>query len=131
MAAGLDHTIVPVKDQEESVEFYTRIFDFEYTGRGGRDDRFAVVRVNDGFTLDFEHSDNVPAHGLHYAFYLDPDRFEGAFQRIQESGIPYGDGPMNKTNMRGPGKSSGAKGETRSVYFSDPSGHRLEILTYP
>ena len=101
-----------------------------YAGRGGMGNRFAVVRVNDSFTLDLEHSDNVPTTGLHYAFYLDPERFEDAFQRVKESGIPYGDGPLNKANMRGPGISTGAKGETRSVYFGDPSGHRLEILTY-
>ena len=32
--------------------------------------------------------------------------------------------------MRGPGISTGAKGETLAVYFSDRSGHRLEIITY-
>jgi catechol-2,3-dioxygenase len=32
--------------------------------------------------------------------------------------------------MRGPGRSSGVHGDTDSVYFHDPSGNILEILTY-
>jgi hypothetical protein len=32
--------------------------------------------------------------------------------------------------MRGPGRSSRVHEATASVYFHDPSGHILEILTY-
>ena len=35
MATVLDHTIVPVKDREKSVEFYTRIFGFDNLGEVG------------------------------------------------------------------------------------------------
>lgn len=131
MTASLDHTIVPVKDQDESVEFYTRVLGFEYGGRGGMNDRFAVMRLNDSFVMDLERSDNIPAPGIHYAFAMDRAQFDRSFQAIKDSGIPYGDGPMTKTNMQGPGVSTGAKGDTLSVYFGDPSGHRLEIITYP
>ncbi len=130
MAAVLDHTIVPVIDQDESVEFYTRVLGFQYDGRSGMDDRFAVIRLNDSFTLDLQRFDNIPDPGIHYAFAMDRPEFDRAFQAIKDAGIPYGDGPRDKTNMRGPGISTGAKGETLSVYFSDPSGHRLEIITY-
>jgi len=128
MTAMLDHTIVPVKDQDESVEFYTRVLGFQYDGRAGMDDHFAVIRLNDSFTLDLQRFDVITDPGIHYAFAMERDR---AFQAIKDSGIPFGDGPRDKTNMRGPGISTGAKGETLSVYFSDPSGHRLEIITYP
>ena len=130
MTASLDHTIVPVKDQDESVDFYTRVLGFQYGGRGGMNDRFAVIRLNDSFVLDLERSDNVPDPGIHYAFAMDRAQFDASFQAIKDSGIPFGDGPMTKTNMLGPGISTGAKGDTLSVYFGDPSGHRLEIITY-
>ena len=130
MTAVLDHTIVPVKDQDESVEFYTRVLGFHYDGRGGMDDVFAVIRLNDSFTLDLQRSDNIPNPGIHYAFAMDRAQFDRAFQAIKDAGISFGDGPRDKTNMRGPGISTGARGETLSVYFSDPSGHRLEIITY-
>ena len=130
MGTVLDHTIVPVRDQEEAIEFYTRILGFEDGGRGGMTGLFAVAKINDSSALDFLLSDNIPNPG-HYAFAMEQEQFARSFQRIKEAGIPYGDGPETATNMRGPGKSTGTKGYTQSVYFSDPSGHLLEIITYP
>ena len=128
MTVFIDHTIVPVRDEDEAVEFYTRIFGFEDAGRSGEEGRFAVVRVNDITTLDFSQREiGIPRH---FAFVMEPDEFEGAFHRIKEAGIPFGDGPKDYANMRGPGVSFGSKGPTKSVYFHDPNKHLLEILTY-
>ena len=66
----------------------------------------------------------------HLAFGMDRLTFEATFGRIPASGTPYGDSPSTPTSMRGPGRSSGVHGETDSVYFHDPSGQILEILTY-
>ena len=125
MATVLDHTIVPVRSREESVEFYGRIFGFEDLGEVGP---FLAVRVNDTFNLDFNVSDDF--RSIHYAFAMDPDEFEVAFTRIREAAIPYGDSPFDIDNMKGPGMTTGAKGEGKAVYFKDPSGHLLEIKTY-
>ena len=125
MATVLDHTIVPVQDRERSVEFYTRILGFEDLGEVGP---FLAVRVNDTFNLDFAASDDF--RSIHYAFAMEPAEFEAAFARIRESGIPYGDSPYARRNMRGPGMSMGAKGDGKAVYFDDPDGHILEIKTY-
>ena len=130
MTAVQDHTIVPVKDQDESVAFYTDVLGFHYDGRGGMNDVFALMRLNDSFTLDLQRSDNLPDHGHHYAFALDRAHFDQSFQAIKDSGIPFGDGPRDSANMLGPGASTGAKGETQSVYFKDPNGHLLEIISY-
>ena len=130
MGAILDHTIVPVRDQEEAVQFYNRLLGFRPLGRTGMNDRFAVVEVYDGFNLDFEYSNKIPDPGFHYAYAMDRQLFDQSFQAIKDSGISYGDGPTTKGNMKGPGISTGAKGATWSVYFNDPSGHRLEIITY-
>ena len=125
MTTVLDHTIVPSIDREKSVEFYTRIFGFEDLGEVGP---FLAVRVNDTFNLDFRNSEDF--RSIHYAFAMDADEFESAFARIKESGIPYGDGPRDQENMKGPGMTAGAKGQGKAVYFKDPSGHVLEIKTY-
>ncbi|PKB65917.1 MAG: hypothetical protein BZY81_08875 [SAR202 cluster bacterium Io17-Chloro-G4] len=125
MATVLDHTIVPVRSREESVEFYSRIFGFEDLGEVGP---FLAVRVNEGFTLDFRDSDDF--RSIHYAFAMEPDEFEQAFAKIQESGITYGDSPAGQENMQGPGMTMGAKGMGKAVYFKDPNGHLLEIKTY-
>jgi len=104
MTVVLDHTIVPVNDREQSVEFYSRIFGFENLGEVGR---FLAVRVNDSLNLDFSLSDDF--RSIHYAFAMEPDEFEAAFQRIQDSKIPYGDSPRAQDNMRGPGITPGEK----------------------
>lgn len=125
MTTFLDHTIVPSIDREKSVEFYSRIFGFENLGEVGP---FLAVRVNDTFNLDFRNSDDF--RSIHYAFAMDAEEFEAAFSRIKESGIPYGDGPRDQENMKGPGMTTGALGQGKAVYFKDPSGHVLEIKTY-
>ena len=125
MTTVLDHTIVPTIDREKSVEFYTRIFGFENLGEVGP---FLAVRVNDTFNLDFRNSDDF--RSIHYAFAMNADEFDAAFTKIKESGIPYGDGPRDQENMKGPGMTAGALGQGKAVYFKDPSGHVLEIKTY-
>jgi catechol 2,3-dioxygenase-like lactoylglutathione lyase family enzyme len=125
MTVVLDHTIVPARDREEAVEFYTRIFGFQDLGEVGP---FLAVRVNDTFNLDFSQSDDFCS--IHYAFAMTPEEFDAAFRKIQDSGIPYGDSPFDMTNMKGPGMTAGAKGLGKAVYFKDPSGHVLEIKTY-
>ena len=125
MTAYLDHTIVPVRDREEAVEFYSSILGFEDIGEVAR---FLAVRVNETLTLDFLQSEDFHSH--HYAFAMDAQGFEDAFGRIRDSGIAYGDGPRDAENMKGPGQSTGAKGLGKSVYFRDPNGHMLEIRTY-
>lgn len=125
MAVVLDHTIIPVRDQAEAVTFYTNILGLEDGGAVGP---FAVVRVNDSLTLDFIVADPQP--GRHYAFAMEPDEFEAAFERIKASGMPYGDNPHEPENRRGPGTTHGARGQGKAVYFHDPSGHLLEIKAY-
>jgi catechol 2,3-dioxygenase-like lactoylglutathione lyase family enzyme len=128
MSIVLDHTIVPVKDQDEAVKFYTTILGLKGEGRGGREGQFALVRINDSLTFDFLAAETVPSQ--HFAFATDAAEFEAAFQRIKEAGIPYGDGPHDEANMKGPGMTHGARGLGKAVYFRDPSGHLLEIKTY-
>lgn len=124
MTVVLDHTIVPVIDREQAVEFYSRIFGFEGLGEVGP---FLAVRVND--SLNFDFSQSADFRSIHYAFAMEPSEFEEVFQRIKDSNIPYGDSPFAQDNMQGPGITAGAKGDRKAVYFKDPSGHVLEIKT--
>lgn len=122
----LDHTIIEVLDQSRSVAFYRDVLGLEHRGRSGP---FEVMLVTTDLALDL-HTTTTPPMSRHLAFALDRPSFEVAFERIRTSGTVYGDGPSRTTNMRGPGRSSGVHGATDSVYFADPDGHILEILTY-
>lgn len=121
----LDHTILEVTDLAESVEFYRDVVGLESRGWSGS---FEVMLITPDLALDLREEPEPASR--HLAFGMDRAGFDATFDRIRASGTPYGDGPSTPTNMRGPGRSGGVHGATESVYFRDPSGHLLEILTY-
>lgn len=125
MTVELDHTIVCARDTGEAIRFYTDVVGFSYHGSMGM---FEVIRVNDHLSLDLMQAERCSSR--HFAFVMDAKTFEATFDRIRQSGTTYGDGPGRHENMRGPGRSTGTRGITWSVYFADPSGHILEIITY-
>jgi hypothetical protein len=62
---------------------------------------------------------------------MDAPKFAKVFKRIQSTGIPYGDDPFDRENMKKPGrKSPGARGMGKSIYFQDPGDNFLQIMTY-
>ena len=60
----------------------------------------------------------------HYAFHVSDAEFDAIFGRIKEAGIPYGSGPMSQDDMKTNSWNGG-----RGVYFKNPNGHVLELLT--
>ena len=119
MAITLNHTIVPARDKVESAKFYSRIFGFEYVGEFSH---FIVVKVNDTLSLDFDEQTQFESH--HYAFKVSEPEFDEIFGRLKGESIKYGSGPFHPENMSINHNDGG-----RGVYFRDPSGHLLEILT--
>lgn len=119
MAITLNHTIVPAHDKMESAEFYSRLFGFEQAGEFSR---FMVVRVNDTLSLDFDTREKFDTQ--HYAFKVTEEEFDQIFERLEKENIPYGSGPFEPENMSINHHYGG-----RGVYFRDPSGHLLEMLT--
>lgn len=119
MAITLNHTIVPSLDKVESARFYSRIFGFEYIGEFSH---FIVVRVNDTLSLDFDNKEKFEPH--HYAFKVAEREFDEIFERLKAENIRYGSGPSNAENMDINHNNGG-----RGVYFRDPAGHLLEMLT--
>ncbi|MNX85803.1 Glutathione transferase FosA [compost metagenome] len=115
----LNHTIVPVRDKQRSAAFYSAVFGFSREAPLGP---FAVVRVNDSLTLDFAENARFDSH--HYAFQVSDTEFDAIFARIRRAGIAYYADPhhqlANQINTRRGG---------RGLYFEDPDGHHLEILT--
>jgi catechol 2,3-dioxygenase-like lactoylglutathione lyase family enzyme len=126
MAVTLDHTILEVTDLGDSVEFYRDVVGLEHRGRSGS---FEVMLITPDLALDLSLAEGE-IESRHLAFAMDRETFEETFRRIRVGQITYGDGPHRSTNMKGPGRSGGVHGATDSVYFHDPSGHILEILTY-
>ena len=119
MTIVLDHTIVPAKNNEESAEFFARVFGLTYEGNWGH---FAPVRVNESLGLDFQTRESFESH--HYAFYVSEQEFDEIFARVQAEGIPYGSGPYSVDDMK-----TGTRDGGPFVYFRDLDGHVLEVMT--
>ena len=119
MTITLNHTIVPSHNKTKSARFYSRIFGFDYFGEFSH---FVVVKVNDTLSLDFDNREKFESH--HYAFKVSEQEFDEIFGRIKAENIKYGSGPFEPENMRINHNDGG-----RGVYFRDPSGHLLEMLT--
>jgi catechol 2,3-dioxygenase-like lactoylglutathione lyase family enzyme len=123
MSVQLNHTIVHSRDNRESAEFLAHILDLEVGREWGP---FIPVSTANGVTLDFA---TVPAESItvqHYAFLISEAEFDAAFEKIRSAGIPYWADPHGKQ----PGEINHNDGG-RGVYFPDPSGHGMEIITRP
>ena len=118
---ALNHTIVPSRDKAAAAEFFARIFGLRYGGPTGH---FAPVQVNETLTLDFDDAPEFESH--HYAFHVDEATFEEIFGRLEAESIPYGSGPRAAEDMTTNSRRGG-----KGVYFRDPDGHLLELLTRP
>ena len=120
MTIELNHTIVPSRDKEESVRFYERMFGFKYEGSMGH---FAPIKIpSQSLTLDFDNRESFQPG--HYAFKVSEEEFDEIFGRIVEADLAYGSEPWTPEN----GELNHWNGG-RGVYFRDPSGHLLELLT--
>jgi catechol 2,3-dioxygenase-like lactoylglutathione lyase family enzyme len=122
MPIQLNHTIVRARDKQESAAFLTDILGLPPPTTYGP---FLVVQVDNDVSLDFA-DDHGPVHPQHYAFLVDESDFDDIFGRIKERGLTYWADPFR----RRPGEFNTNDGG-RGVYWEDPNGHMLEIITRP
>jgi len=118
MTITLNHTIVPARDKVAAAKFFAEIFGVK-RGRAGY---FAPVHVNKSLTLLFDTDLKFDSH--HLAFHVSDREFDAIFGRIKKAKLAYGSAPWSlddgKLNDWGGG---------RGVYFRDPDGHVLELMT--
>jgi catechol 2,3-dioxygenase-like lactoylglutathione lyase family enzyme len=124
MPAQLNHHIVHARDPEASARFLTELLGLPAPTRFGP---FVVVQCANGASLDYIGTDDekylVPNH---YAFLVSEQEFDEIFARIKARELPYFADPM--------GREKGAINRHfggRGVYWADPNGHWLEIITRP
>ena len=122
MPVQLNHTIVSVRDKRESATFLTEILGLNEPVTYGP---FLVVQVDNDVSLDFA-DDHGPVNPQHYAFLVSEPEFDEIFGRIRSRGLPYWADP----GRRRPSEINTNDGG-RGVYWEDPSGHFLEIITRP
>ena len=122
MAVKLNHTLVATRDKRQSADFLAEMLELPSPVPFGP---FLDVELSNEVTLAFIDADGaiVPQH---YAFLTSEAEFDRIFDRIRERGLPYWADPgqrrQGEINTRDGG---------RGVYFEDPNGHLLEVITRP
>lgn len=123
MSVELNHTIVHARDNRESAQFLADVLGLEVGEEWGP---FVPVQTSNGVTLDFAAIDPQSIVMQHYAFLVSDEEFDAAFARIEERGIAY----FAEPGRRRPGEINRRHGG-RGLYFFDPAGHGMEIITRP
>ncbi|HTJ38248.1 MAG TPA: VOC family protein [Dactylosporangium sp.] len=123
MSVQLNHTIVAARDKETSASFLATMLGVPVGPRFGP---FIPVEVSNGVTLDFIDAGSEPIASQHYAFLVSEGEFDAIFGRIREVGVDYYADPHHDRPRQINHRDGG-----RGVYFDDPNGHNLEILTRP
>ncbi len=121
MPVHLNHTIVAATDGRRSAAFLADVLGLPPPTTYGP---FAVVALDNEVSLDFMDDEQV--HPRHYAFLVTEPEFDEIFGRIQARGLPFWADPFQQQ----PGTINTHDGG-RGVYWHDPDGHVLEIITRP
>ncbi|MGH3795729.1 MAG: VOC family protein [Pseudonocardiaceae bacterium] len=122
MVVELNHTIVMARDKKAAASFLTGILGLPPPTQWGP---FEGVALANGVALDFLDT-NGDIRSQHYAFLLSEAEFDQVFDRLQALNLTYYADPHHDQ----PGEINTRDGG-RGLYFDDPNGHNLEILTRP
>lgn len=122
MSVQLNHTIVWCRDKQKSAAFLTEILGLPSPVRFGP---MLVVQLNNGVSLDFYETDSEIS-SQHYAFLTGEDDFDQIFARIRDRRLQHWADP-GRHHTGEINQNDGGRG----VYFEDPDGHLLEVITRP
>ncbi|NEB10982.1 VOC family protein [Streptomyces coelicoflavus] len=124
MAVRLNHTILTARDRDATTHFLVTILGLDEPRHYGP---FLVLQLSNDVSLDVLEADGEEEiKPQHYAFLVDEAEFDEIFTRVRERGLPYWADPFHSR----PGRTNTWYGG-RGVYFDDPNGHSLEIMTQP
>lgn len=122
MTAQLNHTIVSCSDKVASSEFLTAVLGLAPAQPFAH---FLVVELGNGVSMDYYQKDG-PVSPQHYAFLVSDEEFDAGFAEVQQRGVTFWADPACSK----PGEINRRWGG-RGVYFEDPDGHLLELITKP
>jgi catechol 2,3-dioxygenase-like lactoylglutathione lyase family enzyme len=120
MSVELNHTIVSSRDSAASATFLADILGLPQPRRWGP---FQVVATANGVNVDFMDAEDE-IRPQHYAFLVSEAEFDQIFARIKARDLSYWADPA-RTAAGEINRHDGGRG----LYFQDPNGHLLEIIT--
>ena len=123
MGIAFNHSIPAARNRHESAAFLAGLFGLAEPTTWGP---FATVTFEDGTFIQFAEPAVDEIQMQHYAFLVGDDDFDAIYQRILDRGLEHWADPQRSQ----PGRINTNHGG-RGVYFMDPAGHGLEVLTRP
>lgn len=122
MPVSLNHAIIFADDKRESAAFFTRLFDLPAATPWGP---FLIVELDNNGSVLFAEP-GIEIQPQHLAFLVSEKDFDAIYGRMVEGGLEHWPDPQ----MSRSGTYNTNHGG-RGVYFRDPAGHNMEILTRP
>jgi catechol 2,3-dioxygenase-like lactoylglutathione lyase family enzyme len=122
LSIQFNHLLIFARDKHESAHFLTSLFGLPDPKPAGF---FLAVDVDNDVTLHYGEP-GVDFISQHYAFLVSDEEFDVIFARMRKRDMTYWADPRQQY----PGEINTNHGG-RGVYFLDPSGHGLEIITRP
>jgi catechol 2,3-dioxygenase-like lactoylglutathione lyase family enzyme len=121
---NFDHCVIAITDWSRSNDFYARVLGAEVLAHGaGFVYRFGAVQLNiHGPGVDGDPNARPPVEpgGADLCFTWDGS-VSSAIRHLEEHGVDVELGPVTRF---------GAGGAGTSVYFRDPDGSLLELISY-
>jgi len=122
VSVQLNHTIVWCRDKQKSSAFLIGILGLPGPIPFGP---MLVVKLGNSVSLDFYENDGEIS-SQHYAFLVGEDDFDRVVARLGDRAIAYWADPGRERAGEIYQHNGG-----RGLYFVDPDGHLLEVMTRP
>lgn len=120
MPVEFNHTIIGSRDKKASAAFLADVLGLPEPTPFGP---FMVVQLDNSVSLDFiQHGGHIES--AHYAFLITETDFDAVLGRLRSQDVTYYADPGH----RRAGEINTDDGG-RGLYFADPDGHNLEVIT--
>ena len=113
---GLNHLALPVKDPEQSAQFYADLFNMEITSSSPEMAFLKTVGATDMIALNRSKAEVVSGReSMHFGFMVDPEQFDAALRTIEEKSVKR----VSEPSRRDIG---------RYIFIEDLDGYTVEIF---